>query len=64
MSVAFDKRKKSIKDAVKVLGYPIPPLDFAYLRANWSRRLQGKLIGSLQDIMDARVLERHKVRIT
>ena len=54
MSVSYNRRKKAIKAAIKILGYPIPPLDFAYLQANWSRVIDGSPIGTLQDILDAR----------
>ena len=54
MSMAYNRRKKAIKVAMKILGYPIPSLDFAYLQSNWSRAVDGRPIGTLQDIFDAR----------
>ncbi len=64
MSIAYNKRKVAINEAKKTLGYPIPKLDFAYLQANWSRVLLGAPIGTLQDIMNARVLPSSKVIVT
>ena len=54
MTIAYKRRKKAINSAIKTLGYPIPAIDFAYLQAHWQRKVDGLLLGTLQDILHAR----------
>lgn len=59
MSVAYRKRKKSIRDEkrrlAKIDGLDsfghIPEKTFHYLQANWYRKITGPPIGTLEDFI-------------
>ena len=56
----FKRRQKAIRDEKRRLGIPshkqIPEADFAYLQSGWERANQGKFIGTLEQVIEARAL--------
>lgn len=55
MSIAYKRRKKTIRDLKAQMGVnAIPRKMFCQLQANWERQVTGPPIGTLQDLMDAR----------